>query len=486
MLKISLKSAFFFILLVFFSLPVLFVSCTPDDLVTDPGNALSFSMDTVSFDTLFSNVGSTTVWLKVRNTGDKEIRISSIVLKSGGTSGFYINLDGESEHSFSNVDIPANDSLFLFVGVTTTKQGSDLPVKIQDEVLFNTDGPQKKIVLNVWSWDAEVWRNRVISKDTILQSGHPIVVFGTLLVKKDVQLELAPGTQFYFHDTACMEVEGTLKAKGTLAQPIVFRGDRLDKLLANFPYDYYPGQWGYLRFGPDSYENELEYMDIHGAYYGIIADSSVLDRPKLTMRNSVIHNMVSSCLYCISSAISLGNCQITNSGSYTVVLVGGKSNFTHCTIANYQRLVTRDGPSLVLCNYLRDSEDTTKVTSYPMEAEFNNTIVFGSQSSEIGAMKWESFGWNAAFQNCLLRSGTISPYIATTTDCLYKSDARFLNLTYDNENYRFDFRVDSLSPAIDKGSADYLSTYPTDLNGVSRSTGAKPDIGAYEWISGQK
>jgi hypothetical protein len=481
MLKNPLNAAFVFVLLAYFSMSVSLTSCTSDELLTDPGDALSFSMDTVSFDTIFSNVTSTTVWVKVRNTGSKDIRISSIVLKSGGDNGFYINLDGESKNSFSDVDIPAKDSLFLFVGVTTTQQGSALPVKLEDEILFNTDGPQKKIVLDAYSWDAEVWRNRVISKDTLIQSDYPIVVFGTLLVQEGVQLELAPGTQFYFHDTASMEVQGTLKAKGTLAQPILFRGDRLDKLFVNFPYDYYPGQWGYLYFGPDSYENELDYVDIHGANYGIIADSSSLDYPKLTIRNSIIHNMVTNCLYCVSSNISLGNCQITNSGGSTVVLVGGMSVFIHCTIANYQRLITRDGPSLLMLNYLTSSTDASVVTSYPMQVECCNTIVFGSQSDEISTVRNDAFGWDVVFQNCLLRSGVLSTSMATTTDCLYESDAKFLNLTYDNKNYRYDFRIDSLSPAIDCGSAAYLNTYPTDLKGVSRLTDSKPDIGAYEW-----
>ncbi|MCX6307327.1 MAG: hypothetical protein NTY32_00380, partial [Bacteroidia bacterium] len=125
--------------LVVFFLSVLLsilVSCTADEIVTNPGNDLRFSADTLTFDTLFSTVGSTTAWLKVRNMGNKTIRIASISLQSGGTSGFKMNLDGETKTSFTDVDIPAHDSLFLFVQVNTSMQASSTPIKVSDAVFF--------------------------------------------------------------------------------------------------------------------------------------------------------------------------------------------------------------------------------------------------------------------------------------------------------------------------------------------------------------
>src|SRR5665647_381475 len=119
--------------LLFFFLSVLLsvlVSCTADEIVTNPGNDLRFSTDTLTFDTLFSTVGSTTAWLQVRNAGSKTIRIASISLQSGGSSGFKINLDGETKTSFTDVEIPPHDSLFLFVEVNTSRQGSVTPIKV--------------------------------------------------------------------------------------------------------------------------------------------------------------------------------------------------------------------------------------------------------------------------------------------------------------------------------------------------------------------
>jgi len=462
------------------------VSCTADEIVTNPGNDLLFSADTLTFDTLFSTVGSTTAWLKVRNTGNKTIRIASISLQSGGASGFKINLDGETKTSFTDVEIPANDSLFLFVEVNTSMQGSNTPLKVTDVVLFDTDGPRRQIVLEAWSWDAVLWKGKVISADSTLTSNMPIVIYDSLVVAENATLTILPGTKLYFHDKALMKVYGTLSAIGTKDAPIQMRGDRLDYILPDYPYDYSSGQWYYLQLAPTSFNNRLEYVDIHGAYYGIIADSSSLDQPKLKMCNSVIHNMVYTCLWSNSSSMDIGNCQLTNSGSYTVAQIGGSSIYTHCTIANYQSGREGDVPALILVNSITIG---TSDLAYPLSAEFRNCIVFGNRTDEVGLGKRDCIAWAASFWNCLLRATSIPLELATVTNCKYGkevSDANFLKLGSETDKYVYDFRLDSISPARNIGSTSYLGSYPTDRNGISRSIDGKPDAGAYEWVQGQK
>ncbi len=472
-------------LLVFFLSVLLsvLVGCTADEIVTNPGNDLRFSNDTLTFDTLFSTVGSTTAWLKVRNMGGKTIRIASISLQSGGASGFKINLDGETKTTFTNVDIPPHDSLFLFVEVNTSKKNSVTPVKVADAVLFDTDGPRKRIVLEAWSWDAVLWNGKLISADTTLTSTMPIVIYDSLVVAENATLTLQPGTKLYFHDNAYMKVLGTLSAIGSKDAPIQLRGDRLDYILPNYPYDYSSGQWAYLQLAPTSFNNRLEYVDLHGAYYGIVADSSSLNQSKLKMYNSMIHNMVYTCLWSNTSSMDIGNCQLTNSGSYTVAQIGGSSIFTHCTIANYQS--GRDGPTLILVNHLHNTKDTSIVQAYPMSAEFRNCIVFGNRTDEVGLEKRNNIAWAASFWNCLLRASE-KLTLATDTECHYASDAKFLKLGSEVDKYVYDFRLDSISPARNIGATTYLGSYPIDRNGISRSLDGLPDAGAYEWIQGQK
>jgi len=486
MLKRKQKALFVLALFLPVLLSVL-IGCTTDEVVTNPGNDLRFSSDTLTFDTLFSTIGSTTAWLKVRNVGDKTIRIASISLQSGGSKGFKINLDGETKTSFTNVEIPPHDSLFLFVQVKTNLQGTGSPLKVTDAVLFDTDGPRKQIVLEAWSWDAVFWKGKLISADSTLTSNLPIVIYDSLVVAENATLTILPGTKLYFHDGAYMKIYGTLSAIGTSDAPIQFRGDRLDYILPDYPYDYASGQWYFLQLAPTSFNNRLEYVDIHGAYYGIIADSSSLTQSKLKMFNSMVHNMVYSCIWSNTSSIEIGNCQLSNSGSYTVAQIGGSSLFTHCTIANYQSGRDGERSALLLTNNLITAHQDT--LAYPLSAEFRNCIVFGSRADEVLLAKSNQFAWKASFWNCLLRATSIPLELASATNCTYGkliSDAHFLKLGSEADRYVYDFRLDSISPAINMGSTSYLSTYPTDRNGISRSVDGKPDAGAYEWIQGQK
>lgn len=483
MVKPRQKALFVLVLFLNVLLSVL-VSCTNEEIVTNPKGDLRFSADTLTFDTLFSTVGSTTSWLRVRNMGNKTIRIASISLQSGGTSGFHLNLDGEANTSFANVEIPPHDSLFLFVQVSTNLQGASTPVKVTDAVLFDTDGPRKQIVLEAWSWDADFWKGKVITADTTLSPGKPIVIYDSLVVAENVTLNILPGTTLYFHDKAFMKVNGTLSALGTQNAPITFRGDRLDMVLPNLPYDYFSGQWYYMQLAPTSFNNRFEYVDIHGAYYGIIADSSSLEQSKLKMYNSMVHNMVYSCIWSNTSSMEFGNCQLTNSGSYTVAQIGGNALYTHCTIANY--LDNRDGPALILVNSLSDSKDTSIIRAYPMSAALHNCIVFGNRTDEVGLGKRENIAWAASFWNCLLRASSIPITLAAVTNCKYASDAKFLKLGSEVDKNVYDFRLDSISPARNIGSTTFLNSYPLDRNGASRHLDGKPDAGAYEWVQGQK
>lgn len=470
------------VLYLFASLGVLvsifFSGCSREEsFATAPSDKLSFSMDTLSFDTVFSTIGTTTAWLKIYNTGNQKIRISGIKLQSGGTSGFQINVDGESKWTYSNVDIPAKDSLFLFVKLVSSKKNANDPILVRDAILFETNGNKQQIVLQAYSRDAVIWHGKTITSDTTLTADKPFLIYDSLVVAENVTLTISEGVNLHFHDGARMMVYGNIKASGTSSNPITFRGDRLDDVLTDFPYDNYPGQWHFIRLAKSSFNNSWNHVAIRGAYYGVIADSSSMDQSKLILTNSVIHNMVYGCILSYHSKIVVENSQLTNSGSYTVCLVGGQSDFTHCTIANYQRLISRDGPALVVTNYLLDTKK--KEISYPLKALFTNTIVSGSQSTEIGVALSENIQipGDVFFKNCLLRA---VPELTSerTSDCYYEPNPNFLKLGSEAEKYQYDFRIDSISPARNRAC---ITTLTYDRNGIPRND--KPDIGAYEWIA---
>ena len=72
-------------------------SCKKENPISnDPSLKLSFSTDTLLFDTVFTSLGSTTHHLMIYNKHDDDLKISSIRLLGGEDSPYRLNLDGES------------------------------------------------------------------------------------------------------------------------------------------------------------------------------------------------------------------------------------------------------------------------------------------------------------------------------------------------------------------------------------------------------
>src|SRR5450755_2456048 len=94
----------------------LLISCQKQSNLN--GNVRLFlSADTVSFDTVFAATATVTQQVKVINNNNQDISISSIGLGGGSNSSFVINIDGNPGPEASNLSIPANDSLIIFVTV---------------------------------------------------------------------------------------------------------------------------------------------------------------------------------------------------------------------------------------------------------------------------------------------------------------------------------------------------------------------------------
>ena len=101
-------------LLYIIMLSVLLGSCVEDTgFSTNPSLRLEFSSDTISFDTLFSEVMSPTAKFLVRNRNDKALRISSVQLNGGGASPFSVLVDGQYGTSMYDLELRARDSLYV-------------------------------------------------------------------------------------------------------------------------------------------------------------------------------------------------------------------------------------------------------------------------------------------------------------------------------------------------------------------------------------
>lgn len=462
---------------------------------TNPSHQLSFSEDTISFDTIFTTIGSTTKQLMIYNQNDQPLNIESVLLADPTNSGFRINVDGRKGDMFNNVRISAKDSLYVFVEVTVDPNGRNQPLLKNDSIIFTTNGRRQTVVLEAYGQDVNLCKGGLtLTSDTILKAKRPYLIYDSLVIAKGVTVEIEKGALFYMHNKANIINNGTIKAKGTREKPIIFRGDRLDFILNDIlPYDRTPSQWGGLFFGPESFENEMDYTIVRNGTTGLTFDQSTADKSKLKIKNSQITNMGESLFVAINCDIEAVNCEFTNASRGVVVLIGGKYSFIHCTLANYMTLIPREQfsqgayPCLALANNLNKKD-------YPLiDASFDNCIIDGNSnagtdklSGEILLASVTSSAFNYRFNHCVITTNGENNSNFQHVIFTKKGPSYRLNGGEKNK-YRFDFRPDSLTTiGVGKADLSVSKKYPTDRYGADRLKNEGPDIGAYEFVPKEK
>ena len=133
-----IRRLFFFILVIG---ALFFAACNDGDTFsTDQRNVLSFSVDTVKMDTLFSTMPSATYTFWVKNNSNDGIRIQTARLERGAQLGFRVNVDGSYlDPVATNFDVRKGDSLLVFVEVTTRENHAEDPQLVEDNLLFTLE-----------------------------------------------------------------------------------------------------------------------------------------------------------------------------------------------------------------------------------------------------------------------------------------------------------------------------------------------------------
>jgi len=112
------------------------LSCRKDRIIDDATAKLSFSTDTLTFDTVFTKVGSTTGYIKAYNNHNETINISYVQLVGGSASQFRINVDGTSGVVVNDITILPKDSMYVFIEVTVDPNNDANPFFLEDEIRF--------------------------------------------------------------------------------------------------------------------------------------------------------------------------------------------------------------------------------------------------------------------------------------------------------------------------------------------------------------
>lgn len=492
--------AFIVVVLVTIAFTGFFSSCKKD-LPDAVNGALSFSTDTVQFDTIFTTLGSVTKAFKVYNPSNTTLTIDEIRLAGGNTSQFRLNIDGTPTVKLTDVEIESGDSIYIFVEVTVDPQNLNTPFVVEDSVVFTSGSSVQDVKLVAWGQDAHYFYATSANDiglpsvsvlpcnggGTVWTDDKPYVIFGSLIVPAGCTLTIEAGCdiRFYKNSNLVIDSAATLIVNGLPEQKVEFKGTRNEAYLKDTP-----GQWGtyvqvidngqVFRFNVGGiwlYRNStavINHAVIKNANRGLQVDPQT----NLTLTNTEIYNHNDIGLLGNNAIISGYNIVSANAGGYAVALVnGGTYDFRHCTFANYWGNSVRQTPTLLLNNYVDGG------AAFPMTAYFGNSIIYGNVDNEIGFDLITSPTPNVLFEKSLIK---IDPdYDLSTSPADFTSIIKnpFGGLDFE-ATFENDYRLDTLTPAQDAGDVNITNLAPpitTDVTGtINRNIGAAPDMGAFE------
>lgn len=459
---------------------------------TDPSHRLTFSTDTVAFDTLFTEVSSATHAFLVRNYNKADLRISHVALSGGENSPYRVNIDGLAGTTFDNLTLRGGDSIYVFVEVTVDPRGEDNPFEVKDSLLFTLEsGVMQQVLFTASGQDATVLRSAVITTDTTFTAKRPYLIYDSLRVEAGVTLHLKPGTRLYFADKVSLQVYGRIEAVGTSDSLIVFRGARTDRMFSYLPYDRLSAQWGGITLHESSNDNLFVHCDIHSGTYGLRANSTNIEQHKVTMHNSQIHNVDGDALQLTLCKAGFTNSLFTNAGGHCVNILGGHMDFIHCTIANFFPWKAERRTAVNIANYMEDSNSL-----HPLHGvNFVNCIITGSKEDELMSYivaKTDTADLSEHAQYMFVHSLINSWKEAREPDTLHfkhivwehkdsTAYGRTNFRTIDHSNFIYDFHLDSLSVARGIATGQNLDLVPYDKDEQARSAEAL-DAGCYQYV----
>ena len=460
-----------YIIILFSSAQIL--SCKKNNLLTNSNFNIETSIDTILFDTLFTTIGSTTKRFKCYNPNSGTINISNISLQNSTNSPFRINIDGESGVLFKDITILAGDSIFIFVEVTIDPNGNSLPLVVEDQIIFETNGNSIKIVLNAWGQDAYFHVNEIVQGTWTNDKPH--VIYGVAAVgypslDSNLTLTIEEGTKIHGHSNAVLYVyKSTLNVNGSFNNPVIFQQDRTEDYLL-YSADSIAGQWRGVYFS-NALNSSITHAEIKNAIIGVQIDTFTLNN-YVSLDKVKIHNSLYSNILTQGSNLSAINCLFANSNNYSAFIsIGGNVNFEQCTFSNYNSGY-RTSPAFVLKDYYESINGQTIFRPFN-QAKFTNCIIDGNSSTDFVC---DTLGYvlsgispNVLFDHCSLKTEDTTENFLLD-NCLFNPKIHFKNTK------EWDFELTDSSEIIDLGKSSAI------LDDILNRTRSIPnDLGCYEY-----
>ena len=383
-------------ILIWFSILVAscsFYACYEERFTDDPADTISFSTDTLSFDTVLTQISTVTRSFKVYNPHDLSVRISEIKLTGDHAHFFRLNVDGLTGDVIRDVTIGPNDSIYVFAEATIDpdQPESISPFVLETDISFTTNGNAQEVLLVAWGQNANYipgphTPNRVSLLTCDLgnvtwDDPKPYVLYGTLLIDS-CTLILPPGTRIYVHGGIANNQlgiynegliytfpSGRIEANGTYEQPVIFRDDRIEP--------DHEGEWAGIRLGPESGPHLFTHCFLSSGIVGIVADSA----SELNIDHSAIAFTGGPGIFARHANVNISNCLFYENGGQSVALTyGGTYNIQYCTMANFGN----DSEALLLNNfYCADLLCTDGARFNLLTARIDNSILIGSSTDEV-------------------------------------------------------------------------------------------------------
>lgn len=402
--------------------PMLFAACERESAELPGEVVLDFSCDTMAFDTVFTQMGTTTRQFRVYNRSTHEVLIDQVTLEQGYSSRFRLNVNGDTNMVARDLMLAPGDSMFVFVRANISPNSATEPFLIEDAVLFRFGGRQQRLPMTAYG------RNAVyhVPTDTlhyadgsypldiygkpyaysVIDCDHwrhdlPHVILGYAVIDSRNTLHLLPGDELYFCEDAVLWVydSATLDVRGSADRPVLFTSVRHDGW-----NDYLPGQWGHIWMMQGSWNNHVDHALIENAFLGIEVDSCANNNPTLTISNTQIRNHTLAGLLMQTAYVEGDNLLVTNCGTATVVMqYGGRYAFGNSTFADYWTYQSRNNPSVFITN-TREYAGTRYV--WPLQATLTDCIIYGNhEAGELYLQLDSTAAVSAVLNHCLVRGG---------------------------------------------------------------------------------
>lgn len=468
----KMKQVLIFISLCF----VLFsVSCKKDRIYGGTDSVLKFSADTLTFDTVFTSVGSITRYFKVENTLKETVKLDRIELMGLPGTQFRINVDGEPSRLVENIEIPGKDYIYIFAEVTVDPNNQNNPFVLLDEIEYHYNGVIQKSYLRAWGQNAYFHYGEIIAGDSVWHNDKPHVVirndsFPGVGIESFGSLEIKAGCRVYFTAGSGIFSDGELTiGEANCIDSVTLQSDRIEDLPNGLIYDDMKGLWlgVVLRNGATA---TLHNTVINNATYGVLGrwifddfgTFSQSNQPEIVLDKVKIKNTSNTALFCLNADVECNNSIFYSAGNGLATLaMGGSYNFTNCTFYG-----SGEQAAVALSNYASNGNQGGYGDLYA--ANFTNCIIYGGKSDELSINNESVADFNYNITNCLVRT-TLNTDTSTFVNCIFNQNPQFEN----TGSYNFHLRDNSpcLATGINTSySTDYYCNAhnnPFDMGAIS-------------------